>query len=478
MLLAGIVLLVSGWCSVALAQSETPSTPRPPALTPAEAFRRAIYGEGSSPFNPTPDGICPRINGVPRSQRSAALQDLVERCNGAVSQQPELIQQLASEEIATQATGSIEASTKNIGTRLAAARAGITGINLQRFSLGLDNQPFTPLPPPTLVASLLPFAAVGSAIPAKSEGIFRRLGIFVNGNFAFGDKDPTRNESGFEFTSAGVTVGADYRLTDNFILGVALNYQATDHDLDDTLTINQQTLSSVPGGGIDTQIFNVSLYGTFYIQKFYIDSIITLGWSDYDIRRIIRYDNQHNGAGETVPVDQVATANTDGNQFSFSFGLGYDFTLGGLTVGPYARINYLIVNIDGYRESIDNTDPGFGWALAFRDQDADSLLSVIGAQASYAISTGFGVILPQVRFEWNHEFANDRRTITANFVADPERQPIRFTTDAPDRNFLVLGAGLAVTLPHGWSAFGDYEALLALEDFSRHAFTVGVRKEL
>jgi outer membrane autotransporter protein len=333
-------------------------------------------------------------------------------------------------------------------------------------------------PTPTLVASLLPFAAVSSAIPAKSAGPAPRLGLFINGHAAFGEKDPTKQESGFDYTSAGVTAGMDYRVTNNFVFGIALNYQATDQDLDRTQTVTQSTITSVPGGSVDTQNFNVSLYGTYYVQKFYIDSILTWGWGDYDIRRVIQYDNRANGTSETVPVNQVATADTESHQFAFSFGMGYDFTQGSLTAGPYARINYFMINIDRYQESIDNTDPGFGWAMAFHGQEADSLISVVGAQASYAISTSFGVVLPQIRLEWNHEFLNERRDILASFVADPVRQPIALRTDGPDTDFIILGAGVAVSLPHGWSAFGDYETIQALSNFSRHAFTIGVRKDL
>ena len=98
---------------------------------------------------------------------------------------------------------------------------------------------------------------------------------------------------------------------------------------------------------------------------------------------------------------------------------GYDFTARGFTFGPYARLNYLQANIDGFQEHIDDMNAGFGLGLAMQEQDVESLTWVLGGQGSYAFSTGFGVLVPQVRFEWEHEFLNNQRKITGAFVSDP-----------------------------------------------------------
>ena len=98
-----------------------------------------------------------------------------------------------------------------------------------------------------------------------------------------------------------------------------------------------------------------------------------------------------------------------------------------------------------YHETINNTDPGFGWAWLLIVKMSSFLTTVLGGRASYAISTGLGVLLPQVRIEWEHEFKNDSRLLTARFVNDPLLQPIPFTTDNPDRNYANLGVSLSAT---------------------------------
>ena len=376
------------------------------------------------------------------------------------------MRQVAAEEVSAQGTQIVEVSNRNIGARLAALRSVVRGIGPQRIAL----QRHGPMLHGTLVASLSPSAALSSTESAQTPNPFSRLGLFANGTFSAGDKDVTSNEPGFDFNTYGGTAGVDYRFTNNVLLGAAFSYQATDADLDDTISIGLPGLAN--GGGVDTKGYTGSIYGTYYVSnKFYIDGIISFGWNDYETDRPITYN-------VGTDVNQVAHSDTDGTQFSFSFGAGYDFNTGGLTFGPFARINYINLDIDGYREEIGNTNPGFGWALEFDDQDVESLTSVLGVQASYAISTGLGVLLPQVRFEWEHEFKDNSRTITARFINDPARAPIAFSTDDPDRDFFNLGVGLSATFRGGVSAFVYYETVLGLEDLTRHSVTIGVRKEL
>jgi outer membrane autotransporter protein len=119
-------------------------------------------------------------------------------------------------------------------------------------------------------------------------------------------------------------------------------------------------------------------------------------------------------------------------------------------------------------------------ALKVRGQDVDSLTTALGGQVSYAISTALGVLLPQLRVEWEHEFLNDSRTIRATFVEDPTdaQREIQVRTDAPDRDYCNLGAGLSMTFRGGTSAFAYYETVLGLADVTIHNFTLGVRVEL
>ncbi len=465
--MTGAVVLILELCMVAPVWAQTPR----------EAVENALFVG--------PARICRQLleDGAVREGLTGAQTDLGERCselnrpteNGLVRSTAAgrfALTQVAAEEAASQGTSSIETSNNTIGARLAALRSGALGLSLRRYALHID----TPSLPGTLVASLVAQAADDRTELETAPELLGQLGFFATGSFLYGDKDETRSgtqndiiESGFDFDAFSATAGVDYRFSDHVILGIAFDYLSTDVDLD------------AFSGSVDAKGFRVSIYGTYYVSDaFYIDGIVGIGWNDYEIERNIRY------VVDTTTVDQTARSDTNGNQISLSFGAGYDVNKGGLTFGPFARLSYIDVNIDAYREDIDNTSPGFGWALEFDSQDVESLTIVLGVQASYAISMQRGVLQPHIRLEWEHEFKNDSRIITARFVNDPGgdpstgggRTPTRFATDDPDRNFFNLGVGFAAIFAPGKSAFVNYDTVLGLRDVTAHTFTLGVRREI
>jgi outer membrane lipase/esterase len=265
-------------------------------------------------------------------------------------------------------------------------------------------------------------------------------------------------------------VGADYRFTDQFILGAAFGFASTDADLDSS------------GGSLDTKQYSGSIYGTYFFERLYVDGIVTIGGNTFDSKRNIVYSlptvmiqgTQGIPTGAT-PVNQTAKGDTDGINYSLGFGGGYEFRSGGFTFGPYGRLNYFNLDIDGFGESIDNTNPGFGLALEFRGQTVESLTTALGGQAAYALSTPVAVFVPQMLFEWVHEFLNNDRTLAANYVVDPQKIALNIVTDRPDRDFFNLGVGLSAVFQGGKSAFIYYQTALALEDVTKHDIVLGIR---
>ena len=117
--------------------------------------------------------------------------------------------------------------------------------------------------------------------------------------------------------------------------------------------------------------------------------------------------------------------------------------------------------------------------MRVNDQDVKSLSTVLGVQGSYAWSTNFGVLLPQVLFGWQHEFEDDSRIIRATFINDTTNggkgTTIKVPTDRPDRDYFNLGLGLSAQFPHGISSFIYYQTVLAYEDLTENSFVGGLR---
>jgi len=285
-------------------------------------------------------------------------------------------------------------------------------------------------------------AASADSLTLSASG---KLGLFANGIGSFGEQDNTSREPRFEFHTAGLIAGADYKLTDNVILGAALGYLAT------RVVVNEGV------GHVAIDNLNLSLFGTYYVlDTFHVDAIVTGGWNSYDQER-------------NLSSFQPVRAHPDGYQLAVSVGGGYDFHVGALTVGPTARVNYLTLFIERYRES-----GAFGFTERFNSQDTESLTTDLGAQISYAISVPFGVLTPTLRIEWEHELRNNSRVITSRNVLDPGTVSLTRTNE-PDRDYFNLGAGLVATFPRGKSAFVYYEAQLGRNNFTHHSLTGGFR---
>ena len=171
-------------------------------------------------------------------------------------------------------------------------------------------------------------------------------------------------------------------------------------------------------------------------------------------------------------TNRIANGETDGDEIEVSAGGGYEFIDGDWSYGPVVRVYYLNTDIDSFTET-----GAAGLNLTYQGQDIRSLTGVVGAQASYAMSMDFGILSPQVRAEYEHEFDDDSRLINVQYAADPAANTFAVTTDDPDRNYFRLGAGVSAIFPQGASAFADFETVLGRDDIDDYLITAGVRLE-
>ena len=307
-----------------------------------------------------------------------------------------------------------------------------------------------------------------SGAGAQSTG---RLGTFLNGTGGFGWVDARGEAEGYDVYGAGVMLGVDYRFTDQIVGGIGFgwNHQESEFDSEtDAGATNQQ----VGGGDSRSHSYTASLYGSFFEGPFFIDGVVTYTYVDYEFRRAVDLLNLPSQPGGQIRAD--ARGDTDAHQFGVTAGGGYDFQLNGATLGPIAQVEFLRTWIDGYRES---GVPLFG--LDFDDQDIESLVTSVGGQVSYAISTPCGVISPYARGTWEHEYLNSARSIRGRLFEDtsPASDTLVSRTSSPDRNYARVGGGVAAQLPRGFSAFVDYDTLLGLSKVQYHRLSIGGRLE-
>jgi outer membrane lipase/esterase len=288
----------------------------------------------------------------------------------------------------------------------------------------------------------------GGGAAADKPDSFPRWGAFVNGNVEIGRQSTTDAQAGFKTTTKGVTVGADYRFPNNNVLGAAVAFSKADTDLAD-------------GRGNQTaKGYGFSVFGSYVpIKNAYIDGILNLGHNKYDSQR-----NQILGG--------LATSHTNGNQLGLAVSAGYEFNRGPLALTPFARVEYIDAKVRGFEESGNSKE-----ALSISEQRIKATTLTIGGQASYALSTKWGVLMPNARIELQHVADRNIRDVTAFIPGDPTILPGTIPILGQDRTFGTYALGLSAVFPRGVSGFFNYEQLFGKDNFSDRHYTLGVRIE-
>jgi outer membrane autotransporter protein len=312
--------------------------------------------------------------------------------------------------------------------------------------------------------------------PGADDGTiasFGPWGIFANFDGEWFDqaRQPNANERGFDGHRYRGTLGVDYRLDGGSHIGLMLSYEDYKSKFDAELPgVNFNPTTDA--GGQKAETIAATVFASFSLsENAWFDVSAGYAWSDNDFRRNAIFQP----STRTLTRNVNAVGSADGKQYFIAAGAGLDLSDGPVSFGPYVRARYVKSELDGYTETdLNNT----GLQLAIEEQEATSLTTVVGASASYAIGTSWGVILPQARLEYEHEFEDDARATITRFALDPNRVPFAVTNDAPDRNYFNAGLGLLFVLPNGVMPFIDYEALLGYRNFDRHRVTIGLRLEL
>ena len=369
-----------------------------------------------------------------------------------------VLQSLNGEEVqaAQQQVGEIsDAQIDNISSRLNAVRAGTAGAGLSLAGLNVLSG-----------GRVLAFGDLQDLpiVPAQFEdsSLLSRLGIFATGELTFGDKDQSGEIEGYDFDTQGVTIGADWRFTDNLVGGAAVGYSRFNADFD-------ESINSPDGQNLDSDAVQFSLFGSYYpTDQLFVDGIASFGWHFYDSERRILVPSAANPA---TLVETSAEGDFDAIHYGVATNVGYTIRRFGANLTPIARLEYLRAEIDDFTE-----DSPEAIELTFDDHDADSLTLNLGLEADYPISTGLGIIAPNIRAEYVHDFIGDADGVLVRYAVDPTQlSEFEVSNEDKDQDYGILGAGVAMTLQGGWAAFVDYHTYVGLDNFDIHTVNAGLR---
>ncbi|MBV1919289.1 MAG: autotransporter outer membrane beta-barrel domain-containing protein [Pseudomonadales bacterium] len=348
------------------------------------------------------------------------------------------------EEVAAQFTSvkqQIAAQKGNIFKRFKALRAGDTGVSVAGLTYSIKGDEFSGEWLHAIADSI--GGAAGEGAPVS------KWGFFVNGSLTDGERDGSNLERGYENDASTATIGADYRFSRNIIGGIAYGINESSLEFDGN------------SDGMDNDMTNVIVYGTWYKEAFNVDVLIGATEGEIETTRQVTVSSVSNTIG----------GETDTQQTFISIASGYSFNNNALSYGPYASFDYITGEIDAYEES-----GTVGLEVSFDEQDIDSKVFTMGGQVSYAISTDWGVVAPHARVEWKKELDDDRDIITGQF-SGIAGSTFSIEADDFDDNWFHAAVGVSAAFHHGLSAYIDYDSIIAYEDTSLTTLSYGGRWE-
>ena len=306
-----------------------------------------------------------------------------------------------------------------------------------------------------------------------------RIGWFLEGSFNTGDRDQTANEDGFDFDSISLTLGLDY-LFDSGVIGISVGADTYEADFVNALVVT--------GGDVEVEGTSGSIFGAWFGEGFYLDGLVTIGSLDNDMSRNLVYSSTDTCVppNECPAQNRTLTGETDGEYLAAGATLGFEAVRGNWDITTSLSVAYRDIEIDGF----DETDTsGGGMGLRYSDQTIESLRSILGIAFTGNFSRSFGVLSPQFRVEWHHEFEDEPIWLSAKYLSEDNLgtvPPGDFTGTAClscamwnsgeiDTDFALVGVGLSAVFSRRVQIFGMYDALLGLDNLESNTFSLGLR---
>jgi outer membrane autotransporter protein len=295
--------------------------------------------------------------------------------------------------------------------------------------------------------------------------------LLVNVHATWFERDAGDQERGFDGNSTAVELGLDYRSSERTVLGALAGFETMDYDFD----AENPGVNFVPAptaGRVESDTWYLTVFGSVGLG---VGGFVELAAGYEQTDGTYRRDSVFQESTRTRPqVDVRAEGDADGDVLWASLNAGYDFHHGPASFGPYAGVTFARSELDGYTE---RDLSGSGLNMSFADAERDSVLGHLGLRASYAFSGSAGVFIPQLRVEFQHEFEDERPSVTGRFVLDSAGTSYSLAGDEVDQDFVNAGLSLSAILPNGWVCFADYAVLLASDAFDRQRATLGLRVE-
>jgi uncharacterized protein YhjY with autotransporter beta-barrel domain len=283
--------------------------------------------------------------------------------------------------------------------------------------------------------------------PAGASRDTQRLGVYLLGLGDVLRQNRSDTQSEFKLRSTALSVGADYRLSDEWVIGANAGGSSARIDFADSLSEQKSK------GGQVTAYANWSVTSSTYVSA-------TLSYEA--TRYALQRDDENGGVAEARP---------GGRGLGLSLSAGRDMNFGAWSLGPYVRIDSITSRVQAFEES------GSSEAISMSAQTVRSTTYNLGAQAQMSVPVSWGLVLPYLRLEATRRTQHTRDAATATLVNG--NTTVLIPTDADTTSgYGNVALGVSGVHQGGMSWFADFETGVAQKGYRSQRFGLGLRFEL
>lgn len=258
------------------------------------------------------------------------------------------------------------------------------------------------------------------------------------------------DSAGYNANTVGFAFGADTKILNNTWIGLGLSSVGTHMKSKDS-----------PAKKTNVRSYQMTVYGSFSPDNYYIDAFGAIAVNNYKISRNIQY------------VDQIATATFKGIQPSTKIAAGYNFyQKNGFKIIPNVSLLYSTLYQNPYSET------GAG-GIGLEKVSSTNLSQLeLGAGVKLAVMDDEytdQAYNPEIHFMVLHDLQASAQETTAKFIGGGGSFKIQGAT--PDKTTYNIGAGMVFVHKHSLHFTVNYD-LRKKNKFIGHSGSLAVRYEL
>lgn len=259
--------------------------------------------------------------------------------------------------------------------------------------------------------------------------------------------DRNAGSQGLDDSTNSATVGVDFAINQNWLVGAAFGYGENKADFGSN------------SGGFKLNQGMLSAYTQYRDGAWAVNALGMAGSLDYsDVSRNITL-------GQALRSEH---GSTEGRQLLLRAGGQYDFKLGTLTASPVASLTWQQIKVDGYDETGSDST-----AMRFENQTRNSLISSLGVQLTSVLAVGQYTLQPFAKLAWEKEYKDNPRDVRAHVLG--MGGSFGLPADQGPDSTTRLDLGASMVLGADFNVFAGYSGQFA-SGSKAHSFQLGLKK--